>query len=98
MNFGSQAIFIASSKSKIYSISIRKSPSHNAKVSKTEMQNTAEFYCAFCGEPNLTFVDLSAGGEQSYVEDCQVCCRPNILYVRIDEDTLDIEIDTEYEG
>jgi len=51
-----------------------------------------------CGEPNLTFVDFSAGGQQSYVEDCQVCCRPNILYVRIDEDTLDIEIDTEYEG
>ena len=62
------------------------------------MQNTAEYICAYCGEPNLTFVDFSAGGQQSYVEDCQVCCRPNILYVRIDEDTLDIEIDTEYEG
>ncbi|MEG3976819.1 CPXCG motif-containing cysteine-rich protein, partial [Microcoleus sp. herbarium8] len=28
---------------------------------------------------------------------CQVCCRPNVLYVRIDEDTLDIEIDTDYQ-
>ena len=62
------------------------------------MQNTAEYVCAYCGEPNLTFIDLSAGGQQSYVEDCQVCCRPNILYVRIDEDTLDIEIDSEFEG
>jgi len=35
--------------------------------------------------------------EQSYIEDCQVCCRPNVLYVRIDEDTLDIEIDTDYQ-
>jgi len=61
------------------------------------MQTTAEYYCAYCGEPNLTFVDLSAGGQQSYVEDCQVCCHPNILYIRVDEDTLDIEIDTEYE-
>ncbi|MHC5829926.1 MAG: CPXCG motif-containing cysteine-rich protein, partial [Nostoc sp.] len=26
------------------------------------MQNTAEYYCAYCGEPNLTFIDLSAGG------------------------------------
>jgi hypothetical protein len=36
--------------------------------------------------------------QQNYIEDCQVCCRPNILYIRIDEDTLDIEIDTEYDG
>ena len=62
------------------------------------MQTTSEFYCAYCGEPNVTFVDLSAGRQQSYVEDCQVCCRPNILYLRVDEETLDIEIDTEYEG
>jgi hypothetical protein len=62
------------------------------------MQNTAEYVCAFCGEPNLTFVDFSAGSTQSYVEDCQVCCRPNILYITIDEETLEIAIDTEYEG
>uniref|UniRef100_A0A832M3R0 CPXCG motif-containing cysteine-rich protein n=1 Tax=Oscillatoriales cyanobacterium SpSt-402 TaxID=2282168 RepID=A0A832M3R0_9CYAN len=62
------------------------------------MQNTAEFFCAFCGEPNTTFVDLSAGAQQSYIEDCQVCCRPNRLYVQVDEDTLEIEIDTEYIG
>ncbi len=61
------------------------------------MQDTAEYYCAFCGEPSLTFIDISAGCEQSYVEDCQVCCRPNILYIRINPDTLEVEIDTNYE-
>ena len=61
------------------------------------MQTTAEYYCAFCGEPSTTFVDISGGMEQSYIEDCQVGCRPNVLYVRIDEDTLDIEIDTDYQ-
>jgi hypothetical protein len=61
------------------------------------MQTTAEYFCAFCGESNTTFVDLSAGNEQSYVEDCQVCCRPNILYVRVDEETLDVEIASDYE-
>jgi hypothetical protein len=61
------------------------------------MQNTAEFCCACCGEVNLTFVDLSAGGQQSYVEDCQVCCRPNVLCIHIDEATLEIEIDSEAE-
>ena len=58
------------------------------------MQNTAEYTCAYCGD-NLTFVDLSAGAQQSYVEDCQVCCQPNVLYLRLDEETLDIEINSE---
>lgn len=60
------------------------------------METTAEFYCACCGELNSTFVDLSQGFQQTYVEDCQVCCRPNVLYVRVDEDTLDVEIDTDF--
>lgn len=61
------------------------------------MQNTAEYFCAYCGEPNLTFVDVSAGNHQSYVEDCQVCCRPNVLYIALDEDTLEIDISSEFE-
>jgi hypothetical protein len=61
------------------------------------METTAEYYCAFCGEPNSTFVDISAGMQQSYVEDCQVCCRPNVLYLLVDEDTLEVEISTDYE-
>ncbi|MEO1006621.1 MAG: CPXCG motif-containing cysteine-rich protein, partial [Cyanobacteria bacterium J06638_38] len=42
------------------------------------MQTTAEYICAFCGESNSTFVDLSTGMQQSYTEDCQVCCRPKV--------------------
>ncbi len=62
------------------------------------MQDTAEYTCAFCGETNVTFVDFSAGMQQSYVEDCQVCCQPNVLYIHIDEDTLDIKINSEPES
>lgn len=62
------------------------------------MENTAEYSCAYCGETNVTFIDLSAGGQQSYVEDCQVCCQPNVLFVGIDEETLDIEIDSQPEN
>ncbi|MDJ0917740.1 MAG: CPXCG motif-containing cysteine-rich protein [Woeseiaceae bacterium] len=32
-------------------------------------------HCPFCGEPITLIVDASAGS-QSYIEDCQVCCRP----------------------
>ncbi len=31
--------------------------------------------CPFCGEAITILIDTSAG-DQSYVEDCQVCCRP----------------------
>ncbi len=46
-----------------------------------------EYDCAYCGERNETSVDPSAGPRQSYVEDCQVCCRPNVVTVRIDPET-----------
>jgi len=62
------------------------------------MQTTADYSCAFCGEISTTFVDISAGLSQSYVEDCQVCCRPNILYIHFDHDTLDVSIETEPES
>ena len=39
----------------------------------------AGFQCAGCGEWNETVVDESAGSRQNYIEDCQVCCKPNLL-------------------
>ena len=44
----------------------------------------AGFQCAGCGEWNSTTVDESAGSRQSYVEDCQVCCRANVLRIEYD--------------
>ncbi|MEM1411295.1 MAG: CPXCG motif-containing cysteine-rich protein [Pseudomonadota bacterium] len=40
----------------------------------TEVAN----HCPYCGEPVQLIVDASAG-LQSYVEDCQVCCRPMVV-------------------
>jgi hypothetical protein len=62
------------------------------------MEASAEFCCAFCGEPNSTLIDLSAGMSQSYIEDCQVCCRPNQLFITIDEGSLSVEIASDYAG
>jgi len=42
---------------------------------------TARYQCAGCGEWNETTVDPSGGRKQEYVEDCQVCCKPNVLRV-----------------
>ncbi|WP_218081338.1 CPXCG motif-containing cysteine-rich protein [Anthocerotibacter panamensis] len=59
------------------------------------MDTTGTFYCAYCNEPSVTTVDISAGLEQRYVEDCQVCCQPNQLYVRFDEEDYSVVIDTD---
>ena len=59
--------------------------------------DSATFRCAFCGELNEIDVDLSAGFKQSYVEDCQVCCRPNVLSVRFDADG-NVEVAAEQES
>ena len=40
--------------------------------------------CPYCGEPNEVALDPGSGAEQEYVEDCQVCCRPWLMYVRFD--------------
>lgn len=62
------------------------------------MQLAAEFVCSYCGETIETTVDASAGESQSYVEDCAVCCRPNILYVSIDTESMSASILAEFEG
>ncbi len=40
--------------------------------------------CPYCGEWITVFVDASAG-DQQYIEDCQVCCRPIRMSVSVDE-------------
>jgi len=55
------------------------------------------FQCAGCGEWNETTVDESAGRHQRYVEDCQVCCKPNIVLVSCDPETKEFFITTELE-
>lgn len=57
----------------------------------------AGFACAGCGEWNETSVDESAGRHQSYVEDCQVCCKPNVLEVAWDPSAGEFTIRAELE-
>ena len=41
--------------------------------------------CPYCGEPIQLLIDCSVEA-QCYVEDCQVCCRPMVVDVLLDED------------
>ena len=46
------------------------------------------YVCASCGEENEILVDPGGGMRQSYTEDCEVCCRPNLLRIVIAEDGI----------
>jgi len=50
------------------------------------MDDTVSYSCPSCGESIETSADPSAGPRQEYVEDCPVCCRPNVLLIRFDRD------------
>ena len=50
------------------------------------MPEEATYICDACGEEVVVPIDLSAGGVQEYVEDCPVCCHPNVIHVEIDDD------------
>jgi hypothetical protein len=59
----------------------------------------AEFICGYCGERSGIAVDPTGGTEQSYVEDCPVCCRPSRVFVRVDPETGEVaEVSVTYEG
>ena len=43
-----------------------------------ESLDETTIHCPYCGEPNNVLLDPSEAG-QSYIEDCQVCCRPIVF-------------------
>ena len=40
-------------------------------------------HCPYCGESGTVLVDPVGGGHQQYVQDCEVCCRPWEVTVRV---------------
>ena len=53
------------------------------------MTDTHAVSCPYCGERLVVAIDRSVR-RQEYIEDCQVCCRPNVLTVTLDgSDSLD---------
>lgn len=45
--------------------------------------DTSIISCPYCGEAIELVIDTSVG-EQEYIEDCEVCCRPINLLVQTD--------------
>ena len=58
---------------------------------------TKKSYCPYCGEAIKLILDTSVP-HQSYIEDCEVCCRPMIINVSVDSDGyIDLQVLNENE-
>ncbi|MCC9642611.1 CPXCG motif-containing cysteine-rich protein [Rhodopirellula sp. JC740] len=53
-------------------------------LSNTSLDGT--YVCDNCGEEIVIPLDIAAGRDQEYVEDCPVCCSPSVIHVQIDND------------
>jgi hypothetical protein len=65
-------------------------PTHNAmkkrKQKRRRPTEEAGYICPTCGEQIVIPLDPSAGSEQQYIEDCPVCCNPNVIHLEFFED------------
>ena len=52
---------------------------------ESSIDDVHDVECPYCGALNEITIDASGGASQSYVEDCQVCCRPCRVRLRYDE-------------
>ena len=68
-----------------------------ADAGSDALERFVDIECPYCTELFTARVDLSAGA-QSYVEDCQVCCQPITLSVRVTEEGRLREVSAERSG
>ena len=51
------------------------------KRKRPSLDEDPAYTCPICGESIVIPLDASAGTDQQYVEDCPVCCHPNVIHV-----------------
>lgn len=47
------------------------------------MNEQIEFTCPYCGEMNYADVFIPEVKSQSFIQDCEVCCRPVEIIIKI---------------
>lgn len=67
-------------------------PGDDAAPSPEGLQSRS-VQCPYCGEAFETAIDLSSGST-SYIEDCQVCCRPIEFRLDVDDDGRLVSLET----
>jgi hypothetical protein len=54
------------------------------KKRRRRSPDEGSYVCPTCGETIVIPIDFSQGSDQQYVEDCPVCCNPNVVHVECD--------------
>jgi len=44
--------------------------------------SSENFNCPYCGGENMLIVDSFVNSSQSFVQDCEVCCKPIVIQLR----------------
>ena len=68
------------------------------KAHPSTSAGTSSYNCPACFEVVDTFPDPGGGLSQEYVEDCSVCCRPNVIHAVWDEEAGGFTVHAEREG
>lgn len=50
----------------------------------SDLEDNYEFFCPYCRASNMLQVDRTGGSPQSFVIDCETCCKPIVAEVEID--------------
>ena len=60
-------------------------PLYESSQDRPVVSEDAVYVCDACGEEIVIPLDRTEGSNQTYVEDCPVCCRANKIQVQIDQ-------------
>ena len=47
------------------------------------------FTCPYCWQ-NISFLIEEIEGGHSYIEDCEICCNPNLIKYKIKDDIIEL--------
>ncbi len=61
-------------------------PMKKPKKKRRRPNDEGAYVCPTCGERIVIPLDPSGGTDQEYVEDCPVCCNPNVIRVEFFDD------------
>lgn len=59
------------------------------------MRDEGSYLCGACGEEIVIPIDVSEGESQKFVEDCPVCCRPNVIHVELNGRSVQVWAEAE---
>ena len=62
------------------------------------LEQNSNFDCPYCGAANALFVDVTGGRNQHFVVDCETCCAPILVRLKLSGDeivSLDIQRENE---